>query len=157
MSVGFPTSRNERVNRNYSKIEPWMTSGLLTSRRKKIVLTKDYYCNPSPNLQFILKQFRNLYNKTIRAAKKMYFESELKKNQSNLKKSWYIIRGALNKKTTKSSTISNILLNDRTINDPLEMANCFNSFFTEVSSKIVDEIHPSDLTPDNSFRFDALI
>ena len=35
------------------------------------------------------------------------------------------------------------------------MANCFNSFFTEVSSKIVDEIHPSDLSPDNSFRFDA--
>ena len=77
--------KTKKFNRNFSKIEPWMTTGLLISRRKKIVLTKDHYCSPSPNSISTLKLFRNLYNKTIRAAKKMYFESELKKNQSNLK------------------------------------------------------------------------
>ena len=87
----------------------------------------------------------------------MYFESELKKNQSNLKKSWDIIRGAINKKSSKSSTISNIVHNNCNINDPTEMANCFNTFFTNVSSKIVGEIHPTHHPPDNSFRDDVPI
>ena len=149
--------KTKKFNRNFSKIEPWMTTGLLISRRKKIVLTKDHYCSPSPNSISTLKLFRNLYNKTIRAAKKMYFESELKKNQSNLKKSWDIIRGAINKKSSKSSTISNIVHNNCNINDPTEMANCFNTFFTNVSSKIVGEIHPTHHPPDNSFRDDVPI
>jgi hypothetical protein len=32
------------------------------------------------------RNYRNIYNRTVRPAKKLYFEKELIKNQSNLKK-----------------------------------------------------------------------
>ena len=108
---------------------------------------------PSADSLGTFKSYRNLYNKTIRAAKKLFFERELLLNQSNLKKSWDLIRMALNKKVEKSSSISSLFVNNITVTDPLSMANHFNEFFTSIASKIVDEInptvHPRDINHDS--------
>ena len=138
----------KKFNKNIHKIEPWITSGILTSRRKKIALSKSHFSSPSPLSLSQLKLFRNLYNKIIRAAKKMYFENELLANQSNLKKSWALIRLALNKKHSKDSSISKILVNNKEISDPEEIANNFNIFFSSVAATIVEDINPSDKPPD---------
>ena len=138
----------KKFNKNYHKIEPWFTAGLLISRRKKIALTKAHYMNPSDLSLNLLKSYRNVYNKTFRAAKKLYFEFELRVNQSNLKKSWELIRLAMRKKAEKSSSIANILSNNQLVSDPQEIANLFNEFFTSIPSSIIDEINPSDRPPD---------
>ena len=138
----------KKFNKNIHKVEPWITSGILTSRRKKIALSKSHFSSPSPLSLSQLKLFRNLYNKVIRAAKKMYFENELLANQSNLKKSWALIRLALNKKHSKDSSISKILVNNKEISDPQEIANNFNIFFSSVAATIVEDINPSDKPPD---------
>ena len=67
----------KKFNRNFHKIEPWITNGLLTSRRQKINLEKNHFANPSIISLEAFKKFRNLYNKVLRAAKKLYFEKEL--------------------------------------------------------------------------------
>jgi hypothetical protein len=136
----FPMQRH-KLNKNYHKLEKWMSSGILTSRREKIRL-----CNVSLNHPTVLnleiyKCFRNVYNKVIRAAKKQYFDSELKKNQSNLKKSWQLLKTAINKKPAKSSLISKLYVNDDVINDPKDMATHFNKFFTSMPGSIVDDLH----------------
>ena len=142
---------SKKFNRNIHKIEPWFTAGLLVSRRNKINLTKNHFLSPSQASLDQLKIYRNLYNKLIRLAKKMFYEYELRINQGNLKKSWDLIRHALNKKQSKNSVISKIISQNRKIDDPLEMANCFNDFFTSIPSKIINEINSSDCPPDNSF------
>ena len=63
-----------------------MSQGLLTSRESKNKLMKLSIVDPSPQNILKFKNFRNLYNKLIRAAKKMYYVSELKANANNLKK-----------------------------------------------------------------------
>ena len=89
-----------------------------------------------------------MYNSITRAAKKLYFEYELRANQSNIKKTWEILRLAIRKNSAKSSSISNITVNNQSISNPGEMANHFNMFFTSVSASIVNDINPSDRPPD---------
>ena len=88
----------KKFNKNFHRIEPWITGGLLTSRRKKIELEKQMLVNPSPSSTLNYKTFRNVYNKVLRAAKKLYFEQQLILNQSNVKQTWNLIRLAMNKK-----------------------------------------------------------
>ena len=76
---------SKKFNTNFHKIEPWFTLGLLTSRKKKISLTKEHFSNPSALSLSQLKTYRNLYNSVTRSAKKLYFEYELKANQNNIK------------------------------------------------------------------------
>jgi hypothetical protein len=90
------------------------------------------------------KNYRNVYNRLIRAAKKQYFETELKNNQSNLKKTWQLLKSAINKKSNKSSYIPKLEINGKFIENPKEMANMFNEYFTSMPGKIVKDLHPVD-------------
>ena len=87
----------------------------------------------------------------LRAAKKLYFEKELRANQSNLKKSWDLIKIAMNRKYDKSLAIGSIFL---TISESQLIANRFNDFFTSIPSSIVDEINSKDRPPDENFNED---
>ena len=69
--------------------------------------------------------------------------------QSNLKKTWSILKNAINKPSTKSSNIESLNIDGATVNDPKVLANELNIFFSSVASKIADEIHPV-LPPNNN-------
>jgi hypothetical protein len=79
----FPVQRL-KFNRNYHKLENWMSAGLLTSRREKNRLCKISLSEPSPFNLDKFKHYRNMYNRLIRAAKKLYFEIELSLTPKNL-------------------------------------------------------------------------
>jgi hypothetical protein len=108
--VYFPLTR-KKFNKNYHKIEPWITGGLLVSRRNKILLAKNCHLFPSVEGTNSYKRYLNMYNLLLRESKKMYFAAELKKNQSNIKKSWELINKAINKQKCKSSSVMNISVN----------------------------------------------
>jgi Reverse transcriptase (RNA-dependent DNA polymerase)/Endonuclease/Exonuclease/phosphatase family len=146
-NIFFPV-KVVKFNRNKHCIEPWMSRGLLTSRKEKIRLLKLSVKNPNVVNIDKFKLYRNLYNKLIKAAKKMYYEKQFIKHQSNLKKTWSLIHEAIKKTCSKSEVFNEITVNNSVINDPLTMANSFNDFFTSVASKIADDILPTDRPPD---------
>ena len=119
-----------------------MSKGILISRLRKIALCKESVKNPCPQLINEFKKYRNLYNKIIKTGKKLYFESELIKHQSNLKKTWLLLRKAINNKSKKDNSIQNIIINGSLISDSLSMAEHFNVFFSNVANDIVSKIHP---------------
>ena len=86
----------QKFNKNYHKINPFMTTGLLTSRRNKLMLHQ-LTCN-SPTVDNIrkYKQYRAMYNTLVRAMKKQYYCSNLIKAQKKPKKSWQLIKEAMN-------------------------------------------------------------
>ena len=137
----------KKFDKNFHKIEPWITSGILTSRRNKIIMEKNTFNNPVGNALLDYKNYRNIYNKLLKAAKKMYFEKELLANQSNFKKTWELINSAMNKKTSKGAPPSHITINGNNISDPLFLANAFNDYFTSIATNIVDDINPIDPPP----------
>ena len=142
----FPlTSKN--FNSNYHGIEPWITTGILTSRRNKNLLCKQMAKKPTNELRNQFKIVRNIYNNVIRTAKKLYFQSQIESNVNNLRKTWQILSNAIQKSKNKKSGCISLNIDGINISDPLLMAENFNKFFTNAASEIVRKINPSNKSP----------
>ena len=133
----------KKPNKNNHPMNPWMSKGLLISRKQKIFLCTHSLRNPTRANKENYCNYRNIYTKMIKLAKKMYFQDKLAKHQSDVKKTWEIIRQAINNKHKKSNSIQSIIHNNVTFNDPLLIANEFNLFFTKVAHKILEDIKPT--------------
>ena len=147
----FPVKKF-KFNKKYHKIEKWMSSGLLTSRREKIRLSKLCFTHPNTNNITTFKKYRNLFNILVRAAKKLFYDKLFQKFQSNLSKTWQLINKIINKKPKKNAqSFSHLIINNHLkVEDPFTIANKFNEFFTTIAQKIADEIIPTDKPPDYS-------
>ena len=88
------------------------------------------------------KNYRNLYAKILKASKKLYYQNQLIKYQSDCKKTWEILRKAINNSKKSVNSIQSIIVNGTSIHDPATMADQFNNFFVNIATKIVEEIHP---------------
>ena len=79
----FPIS-TKNFNKALNPIAPWMSRGILVSRKQKNHLSYTCLKSPTPANVFSFKKYRNLYNQIIRCVKKIYFEKQLKENQKKL-------------------------------------------------------------------------
>jgi endonuclease/exonuclease/phosphatase family metal-dependent hydrolase len=139
--IYFPVTE-KKINPNYAKVEPWFSNGLLISRKNKLKLSKMASHSPTDTNILAFKTYRNLYNRTVRAGKKLYFQNELALNQSNLKRTWELIRSAANMPLVKKDGISQVSVDGELVSDPFQIATKFNEFFTSMPAKIVNEIIP---------------
>jgi hypothetical protein len=92
----FFAKKERRFNKNIDKKEKWMTKGLLTSRLKKLELSKMCSQTPTPENFTRFKLFCNMYNRLIRISRKIFYEEQLSANKNNLRKTWQILNDALN-------------------------------------------------------------
>ena len=63
-----------------------------------------------------------------------------------MKKSWQLLFSVINKSPNKSDQVQSLLVDGITVQDPAEIANKFNYFFTNVASNIVNEIPPFEIS-----------
>ncbi len=56
-------------------------------------------------------------------------------------------------KTKKSETVENICKNGVNVTDPVEIANCFNTFFTAVGQQISDSVPPVLKNPEEYINY----
>jgi hypothetical protein len=100
-----------------------LTRGLIVSRKNKLRLSNLSAPDPSPLNIAAFKQFRNTFNRVVKLAKKLYFEKKLEANQSNLKKTWELIRTAANLPKINKEGISQILIDGTLVSEPLNFMN----------------------------------
>jgi len=131
-----------KVNKKIHKIEPWFSAGLLVSRNTKFLLSSICSKNPSPFNTTKYKTYRNLYNHVLRDAKKKYYDTEFQKNTSNLKRTWELIKSAMNANSSKQ-TITNLFVDGINHTEPCDIANVLNQFFVSAPAKIVEQIPPA--------------
>jgi hypothetical protein len=156
----FFAEKIRRFNKNYDKKEKWMTKGLLISRLKKLELSKICSNSPSPSNTARFKIYRNLYNRLIHLSRKMYYEKQLSANKNDLRKTWQILNDALNIPKNKRK-ISQLLIENNLISDPIVIADKFNEFFTSVAGEISKNINPCndvsvDTVPNNEFNMSSI-
>ena len=101
--------------------------------------------NPTDASITCYKKYRNLYAKTIIASKKLYFEQQLLKYQSDSKKTWEILRKAINNSNKSDNSIQSIIVDGNIVENPAILADKFNEFFTNSAEKIVQDIYPSNI------------
>jgi len=161
--IYFPLKR-VKLNRNLHALNGFMTKGLLTSRANKNLLHRISIRYPTHENIEKYKTYRNLFNTLMRKSKSNYYSDLLSANKHNSKKTWDIYNEILcNKKNSSSSFKLNI--NGNITDDPLDVAEQFNAFFSSVGAEIsnsIPNINPPNLTPNEPpnnlppFEFDHI-
>jgi hypothetical protein len=100
--------------------------------------------NPSSKSMDVYKRYRTLYNTVLRTGKKLYYEKELKKNVSILKKTWELVKSATNTGCSMSAPLSKLIYDGVTYTYSYQIARKLNEFFTTMPQKITNEIPPCE-------------
>ena len=131
-----------QVKNNASKIplNPWMTRGLLQSRKHKDKLGLRKLRNPTEYNIKNFKIFISIYNKTIRAAKKNYYENKFKEVSKDIKRTWDITREALGTRKIKVGIPNYFKVDAQNIVGPQNIANGFNMFFSSIANELANNI-----------------
>ena len=133
-----------------------MTKGLLISRNRKNELHKTQLANPNPFNLATYKTYRNLFNKTLRASKKLYFCNKLAENAKNPKKTWQTLREIISGDSDQI-VIDKIMSNGSIIQDPTSIAEEFNSFFTNIGQNISASVNPTTSKPEDNVNYNREI
>ena len=59
------------------------------------------------------------------------------------KNAWNFLNEAIGKNNKPSSNISNVNKNGKLLTEPIEIADCFNDYFSNIADKIVENIPPT--------------
>jgi hypothetical protein len=101
-----------------------------------------------PNIS-AYRTFRNIYNRVVRASKKLYFDNNLKKSKKNPKKTWSLLKEAIGQ-PSKHTKIDEIVVENTTVTNPSEIASAFNNFFAGAPQNVVNSIPPCNV-PSESY------
>ena len=121
---------------------PWITNKvkcLITTRNKlkrKAITTKTEtdWSN--------YKKIRNQVNVDLRNAKKNYYSSKIANQKHNLKKAWKSINELLGKQK-KQSKVNEIKLGENILNNPRDIAEGFNNYFSNIGPDLASQIQTS--------------
>ena len=128
--------------------KPWITNCLLNSIKQKNKLYVNYIKNPCHRTRETYKKYRNKLTHLLRISEKKYVNDYLCKYSNDLKKSWNLINNIINKNTKHAALPDSIITESgHCTNNDLEIANCFNRYFTSVGPNLANKISYNSTDP----------
>ena len=119
---------------SYKRIlNPWISSGLLNSIRKKNELFKKTKLGLVNLIEY--NSYRNKVNALIKLTKRKYYLDLFSSFKSSTKKLWQSIN-SLTKAPNRQHKVSSLIHNDRILSSPQEISNAFNNHFADVASNL---------------------
>jgi hypothetical protein len=135
-----PEKMKSRRNR---LINPWITSGIISSINRKNFLFKKWKKSVSKKNKFgdlvqysTYKNFRKKLKHIIGTAKKNHYTKRFDEAKGNSKKTWQILNEIRGK--SKAHTKPSFKIDGKLVEDRRAIANGFNSFFTSIATKLND-------------------
>ena len=120
--------------------KPWMTNGLKNACRKKNLLYKEFLKTRTNVSEDKYKKYKNKLTAILRRCEKQYFTELLEINKGNMKETWKILNGLINKKS-KGKQISTEFNGDESkITGDKTIANGFNNFFVNIGPSLAKRI-----------------
>ena len=141
--LAFPL-KEIRLIKKYNKRSPWITKGLVNSSITKSKLLKSKLKIPSIEKKIAYTNFCGIYNKLLRKAKVLYFSEQFELAKYNMRKSWNLLRTAINKQSAKDILPSSFKYNNTLITDAKEIADNFNNFFVNIGWELSNNIANTD-------------
>ncbi len=123
----------------------WITQGILNSicfrddlhlKLKKAATGSAIHDSYKRNLS----TYNVILRKSIRSAKKQYYENLFQKYKNDIRKTWSTINNILHKNKKNKKFPEYFKGNDENITNKLEIANKFNMFFTNIGPDLANEI-----------------
>ena len=141
----IPLLKTKKKRYTDNKKIPWVTKGILKSRKSKNMLYKKFIKNPNERNESIYKTYRNKFNKIKKAAKKCYYNKEFEEHKGNLKYPWKLIKEVINKNKVKMQLSDYFNENETIISDPVEISNKFNEYLINVGPKLAERIQNNNV------------
>ena len=123
--------------------KPWINADLRSKIKMKHILIKHF--KRGVISWKTVKEFTKNLQYQIGIARNDYFKKAFIAAKTNIKKTWRLINQCLEKK--RESKISKLVIDDRVVSSPQEIANQLNSYFVSVA----ESIHSSIPRVDNVF------
>ena len=136
------------MKRTYRNRLPWLSEELKTSIKEKNKLHSKFKKYPTWRNEITYKKSRNILTHLLKQEEKTYYQNILNENKDNLRKTWSIIKGVINR-SRKTKLNSKFLINDSISSDKAEISNSFNKYFVSVGSSLAKNI-PQEAT---DFRY----
>ena len=125
--------------------KPWITKGILCSMRKRDIIFRQFQnCTHQVrknNLHNKYKTYRNQISTLVRASKKNHLKLFFTINMKNSRKVWEGIRSILNTKNNSKFLPSCVIADGKNCTDPTDIANTFNTFFSNVGKKVQNSVY----------------
>ena len=144
-----------KISNRKTPRKPWITFGLLKSIKTKDKLYRKYITKPTTENKIIYTKYRNHLNVLLRVSKKSHITSEIETNKFNMKNTWKTLNNLLGR--NKQTRLPDFFKDNEgnKITDSTEIANHFNSFFTNIGTKLAGKISSPDdnyVSPLNSIN-----
>merc|ERR1712179_118848 len=136
-----------RLSRKKAKDKNWITTGIKNAIKHRNQLYKIKIKEDTEENVNNWKNYKNILNKIIKNAQKVYYQNLIKQHNNNCIGLWKTLGKIISKKN-KQSTINNLKINNTTINDPEQIANTINDFFINIGPKLASKFKNND---SNSF------
>nr|CAI5858768.1 unnamed protein product [Callosobruchus analis] len=136
-------TKTVRKTRRKDPLKPWIIKAILRCINKKNQLYREYLRQPQ---NFYMKNSyldcKNQLEKDIKKAKKSYIRVKtlIDKNKNHTSALWQSVKQICNQ--SQKTSINKIILEDsKTLTDPIEISNHFNTFFGNIGQKLSNQIN----------------
>jgi hypothetical protein len=139
----FPVRNSKSIYRNR---KPWLTNGMKMALKHKNKLF--YISKKFPTVYNInkYKQYRNKINSIIQKAEKDHYDYNFKLNQTNIKKSWCLIKELINKQTSRTYN-QEFLINGSKTSNGQTIVNSFNKYYTNIGPNLAKSAPQTNKDP----------
>jgi hypothetical protein len=93
------------------------------------------------------KAFKNKLTSIMRAAERSHYQNELLACKGDMRKSWKIIKDIINKNSKKTQKLPKITINGNLCENPQNIADAFNKYFSNIGPTLDRKIPPSNGNP----------
>ena len=135
-----------KIKSSYKNRKVWLSPALKQSIKTKNKLFAKYKKQPFLHHLKTYKAYRNKLNRLLKNAERKHYECLLEENKNNMKKSWKIISEVINKKI-KHTSASVLKIDNDIIENKMDIANYYNSFFTSIGPKLSENIKSVSVDP----------
>ena len=131
----------QKLERKYNNRLPWLTDSLKAAIKKKNKLyVKSIKHNTAYNKTEYSRYKSNL-DKLLKQQEKIYYNTLIEKNRSNMKKTWDVIKTVICKKK-RATKYSEFFIDDCLTDDPNIISNKFNEYFCNIGPNLAKKIPP---------------
>lgn len=123
--------------------KPWISKALHISIKTKHDLFRRVRMNNYDLIAY--KRYSNMLTTLLRKSKSFYYKAKFDECKQDLKKTWSIINNTINP-DRKRSSILKLCKNNRTLTDPLEIAEALNSHFAGIGLALQNALPYRDET-----------
>ena len=112
----------------------------MKSINKKNRLYEKFIRSPSLSNERKYKTYKNKLNHLIRTAKRKYYDTNFESAKNDFRTTWKLLNEVINKRKSKSPLPSSFASEGKTITDPVEIADKFCKYFTNIGPNLARAI-----------------